>query len=171
MTNVLAIDQGTSGTKAIVADGAGQVLAIAEQPLHPLYFDGGGVEQDPGALLDSVLTTGRRAAAEAAAHDAQHRRGLHPALPGRRPDRPRPRVRAHRLLLRTRHRRRDPRRLRLRHSLRGPAYARRLTAMASDAGAALQATATVTGWAGDRTLEITSPAGRRRTGRWRGSPA
>jgi len=65
MTNILAIDQGTSGTKAIVASDAGQVLAIAEQPLHPLYFDGGGVEQDPGALLDSVLTTGRRAAAEA----------------------------------------------------------------------------------------------------------
>jgi glycerol kinase len=43
----------------------GQVLAIAEQPLHPRYFEGGGVEQDPGALLDSVLTTGRRAAAEA----------------------------------------------------------------------------------------------------------
>ena len=65
MTNVLAIDQGTSGTKAIVASDAGQVLAIAEQPLHPLYFEGGGVEQDPGALFDSVLTTGRRAAAEA----------------------------------------------------------------------------------------------------------
>jgi glycerol kinase len=65
MTNVLAIDQGTSGTKAIVADDAGQVLAIAEQPLHPLYLDGGGVEQDPRALLDSVLATGRRAAAEA----------------------------------------------------------------------------------------------------------
>src|ERR1700747_189505 len=65
MTNVLAIDQGTSGTKAIVADDAGQVLAIAEQPLYPLYFDGGGGEQDPGALLDSVLTAGRRAVAEA----------------------------------------------------------------------------------------------------------
>src|SRR5580693_1727291 len=65
MTNILAIDQGTSGTKAIVASDAGHVLAIAEQPLHPLYFEGGGVEQDPGALLDSVLTTGRRAAAEA----------------------------------------------------------------------------------------------------------
>src|SRR5579864_9311908 len=65
MTNILAIDQGTSGTKAIVAGDDGQVLAIAEQPLHPLYFEGGGVEQDPGALLDSVLTTGRRAAAEA----------------------------------------------------------------------------------------------------------
>jgi glycerol kinase len=65
MTNILAIDQGTSGTKAIVTSDVGQVLAIAEQPLHPLYFEGGGVEQDPGALLDSVLTTGRRAAAEA----------------------------------------------------------------------------------------------------------
>ena len=65
MTAILAIDQGTSGTKAIVADDTGQVLAIAEQPLHPRYFEGGGVEQDPGALLDSVLTAGRRAAAEA----------------------------------------------------------------------------------------------------------
>jgi glycerol kinase len=65
MTNILAIDQGTSGTKAIVASDAGHVLAIAEQPLHPLYFEGGGVEQDPGALFGSVLTTGRRAAAEA----------------------------------------------------------------------------------------------------------
>jgi glycerol kinase len=65
MTNVLAIDQGTSGTKAIVVDDTGTVLAIAEQPLHPVYFEGGGVEQDPDTLLDSVLTTGRRAAAEA----------------------------------------------------------------------------------------------------------
>ena len=67
MTNILAIDQGTSGTKAIVADDAGQVLALAEQPLHPVYFEGGGVEQDPGAMLDSVLSAGRRAAAEAGA--------------------------------------------------------------------------------------------------------
>lgn len=44
---------------------AGQVLAIAEQALHPRYFDGGGVEQDPAAMLDSVLDTGRRAAAQA----------------------------------------------------------------------------------------------------------
>ncbi|WP_035855541.1 FGGY family carbohydrate kinase [Cryptosporangium arvum] len=62
---ILAIDQGTSGTKAIVVDGAGRVLAIAEEPLHPRYLDGGGVEQDPVALLDSVLTAGRRAAAGA----------------------------------------------------------------------------------------------------------
>ena len=50
----------------------------------------------------------------------------------------------------------------LRRFISGPAYARRLTAMAQGAGAVLQTSAMVTGWAGDRTLEITSPAGRRR---------
>ncbi|MFI5952256.1 FGGY family carbohydrate kinase [Cryptosporangium sp. NPDC051539] len=63
--SILALDQGTSGTKALVVDEAGRVLAIAEEPLHPRYLDGGGVEQDPQALLDSVLTTGRRAVASA----------------------------------------------------------------------------------------------------------
>ncbi|MGZ4649452.1 MAG: FGGY family carbohydrate kinase, partial [Kineosporiaceae bacterium] len=66
MTHVLAVDQGTSATKAIVVDAAGRVRAVAEQPLHPRYLDGGGVEQDPLALLDSVLGTGRRAANQAA---------------------------------------------------------------------------------------------------------
>jgi thioredoxin reductase len=49
----------------------------------------------------------------------------------------------------------------LRRFISGPAYARRLTVMARDAGAVLQTSAMVTGWAGDRTLEITSPVGRR----------
>ena len=62
---VLAIDQGTSGTKAIVVDDAGEVLAIAESTLRPAYLAGGGVEQDPQALLDSILDTGRRAVADA----------------------------------------------------------------------------------------------------------
>ena len=51
MTYVLAIDQGTSGTKAIVVDEAGQVISIAEIALRPDYLPGGGVEQDPEALL------------------------------------------------------------------------------------------------------------------------
>ncbi|MBM2614124.1 glycerol kinase [Actinoplanes sp. LDG1-06] len=63
--HILAIDQGTSGTKAVVTDETGRVLATAEEPLHPEYLDGGGVEQDPRELLGSVLTAGRRAAAEA----------------------------------------------------------------------------------------------------------
>ena len=65
MTTVLAIDQGTSGTKAIVVDAAGTVLSAAEVGLRPRYLDGGAVEQDPQALLDSVVVAGRRALAEA----------------------------------------------------------------------------------------------------------
>ncbi|MGP4055721.1 NAD(P)/FAD-dependent oxidoreductase [Mycobacterium sp. 4D054] len=41
----------------------------------------------------------------------------------------------------------------------GPAYARRLTDMARDAGAVLETEAMVTGWAGERTVQITSPRG------------
>lgn len=49
----------------------------------------------------------------------------------------------------------------LRRFVSGPTYARRLTAAARDAGARLETGAMVTGWAGPRSLEITSPAGRR----------
>jgi len=65
MSHVLAVDQGTSGTKAIVVDDAGRVVSIAEVALRPRYLPGGGVEQDPEALWDSVVDAGRRALAEA----------------------------------------------------------------------------------------------------------
>ena len=65
MTFILAIDQGTSGTKAIVVDESGAVRSLAEVPLHPRYLEGGGVEQDPEALYDSVVEAGRRAGADA----------------------------------------------------------------------------------------------------------
>ncbi|BBY86093.1 FGGY family carbohydrate kinase [Mycolicibacterium tokaiense] len=62
---VLAIDQGTSGTKAIVVDDSGAVVGLAEIPVHPVYLADGGVEQDPGELLESVLGAGRAAVAQA----------------------------------------------------------------------------------------------------------
>lgn len=66
---VLAIDQGTSGTKAIVvdpdSDRPGGVCGLAEVPVHPRYLDGGGVEQSPAELLESVLAAGRAAVASA----------------------------------------------------------------------------------------------------------
>jgi glycerol kinase len=65
VTHVLAIDQGTSGTKAIVVDDCGRVVSVAEINLRPTYLPGGGVEQDPEALWDSVVEAGRRALAEA----------------------------------------------------------------------------------------------------------
>ena len=54
MTFILAIDQGTSGTKAIVVDEAAAARSLAEVALSPRYLEGGGVEQDPEALFDSV---------------------------------------------------------------------------------------------------------------------
>lgn len=47
----------------------------------------------------------------------------------------------------------------LRRFISGPAYAERLSTAAARAGAVLETEAMVTGWAGDRTLEITSPRG------------
>ena len=49
----------------------------------------------------------------------------------------------------------------LRRVVTGPAYARRLTASARAAGATLETRTMVTGWAGERRLEVTSPRGRR----------
>lgn len=62
---ILAIDQGTSGTKAVVVDGSGEVLAVAERPVHPHYGEGGVVEQDPAELLESVLAAATEAIAAA----------------------------------------------------------------------------------------------------------
>ncbi|PCE16112.1 carbohydrate kinase [Microbacterium sp. SZ1] len=67
MTTVLAIDQGTSGTKAVVVDDSGEILALSEVAVRPTYLSGGGVEQDPEALLESVLRAGRTAVGEAKA--------------------------------------------------------------------------------------------------------
>ncbi|KAA0102376.1 pyridine nucleotide-disulfide oxidoreductase [Mycolicibacterium sp. P1-18] len=49
----------------------------------------------------------------------------------------------------------------LKRFVSGPTYARTLTDTARDAGARLETEAMVTGWAGERTLKITSPRGRR----------
>ncbi|GAB2711409.1 FGGY family carbohydrate kinase [Arthrobacter bambusae] len=67
MTTVLSIDQGTSGTKAVVVDGGGKIQGLAEQAVRPHYLPGSGVEQDPQELLDSVLETGRAAVAQSGA--------------------------------------------------------------------------------------------------------
>ena len=63
--NVLAIDQGTSATKALVVDEDGEVVAVTECPVHPSASGDGAVEQDPAELLASVLAAGRAALAKA----------------------------------------------------------------------------------------------------------
>ncbi|MFJ8821285.1 FGGY family carbohydrate kinase [Streptomyces sp. NPDC102467] len=62
---VLAVDQGTSGTKALVVCPQRGVLGAATAPVRPRYLPGGRVEVDPAQLLGSVLDAGARALAEA----------------------------------------------------------------------------------------------------------
>lgn len=51
---ILAIDQGTSSTKAILFDEHGSVVKKASAALHTNYLSGRWVEQDPDAILESV---------------------------------------------------------------------------------------------------------------------
>ncbi|AYN38279.1 carbohydrate kinase [Streptomyces dangxiongensis] len=62
---VLAVDQGTSGTKALVVCPERGVLGTGFAEVRPRYLPGGLVEVDPAGLYDSVVDAGRRALAEA----------------------------------------------------------------------------------------------------------
>ncbi len=63
--HVLAVDQGTSATKAIVVADDGTPVAEATAPVHPQAGPAGAVEQDPLELLASIERAGREAIAAA----------------------------------------------------------------------------------------------------------
>jgi glycerol kinase len=65
--NVLAIDQGTSATKALLVGPGGEVLGSGEVPVRTRSVAGGGVEADPEELFGSVVAAGRAALADAGA--------------------------------------------------------------------------------------------------------
>lgn len=62
---VLAVDQGTSGTKALVVCPQRGVIGSGSAPVRPRHLPGGLVEVDPAELYDSVVAAGRAALAEA----------------------------------------------------------------------------------------------------------
>ncbi|MGH3398900.1 MAG: FGGY family carbohydrate kinase, partial [Streptosporangiaceae bacterium] len=64
--NILAIDQGTSATKAVLVGPGPQVLGTGEAPVAT-RASGDAVEADPAELLESVLAAGRQALAAARA--------------------------------------------------------------------------------------------------------
>ena len=61
---ILALDQGTTSSRAIAFDRSGNIAALSQQSLPQHYPQAGWVEHDPLEIWD----TQRRAAAEAAAH-------------------------------------------------------------------------------------------------------
>ncbi|GLR19936.1 FGGY family carbohydrate kinase [Portibacter lacus] len=52
---ILSIDQGTSGTKAIIFNQNGEIVSKATAPLRSIYLSAGYVEQDPFEIYNSVL--------------------------------------------------------------------------------------------------------------------
>ncbi|GHH51231.1 FGGY family carbohydrate kinase [Streptomyces candidus] len=62
---VLAVDQGTSGTKALVVCPERGVIGTGEAAVHPRYLPGGRVEVAPAELYASVVEAGRKALAAA----------------------------------------------------------------------------------------------------------
>ena len=64
-THVLALDQGTTSSRAIVFDSDGQVVALAQEEFRQIYPVPGWVEHDPLEIWQSQLRVARIALAEA----------------------------------------------------------------------------------------------------------
>ncbi len=58
---VLALDQGTTSSRAIVFDHAGSIVSVAQQEFPQIYPSPGLVEHDPEAIWSSQLAVGREA--------------------------------------------------------------------------------------------------------------
>jgi glycerol kinase len=59
--HVLALDQGTTSSRAIVFDRGGQIVAVAQQEFPQLFPSPGHVEHDPEAIWSTQLQTARDA--------------------------------------------------------------------------------------------------------------
>ena len=60
----MALDQGTSSSRAIIYDVTGQIITIAQTDIELFLPADGWVEQDPEQLWHSILTVGRQAIAQ-----------------------------------------------------------------------------------------------------------
>lgn len=65
MTYVLALDQGTTSSRAIVFDRSGKAVSVAQQEFPQIFPGPGHVEHDPEAIWDTQLATAREAIARA----------------------------------------------------------------------------------------------------------
>jgi glycerol kinase len=65
MKAVLALDQGTTSSRAIAFDRAGRILSVAQQEFRQFYPQPGWVEHDPGEIWSSQRDVAARALASA----------------------------------------------------------------------------------------------------------
>lgn len=62
---ILALDQGTGGSLALLVDQKGRVVASADRPVHALYPQPGWVEQDAEEIVTATVEAARTAVAKA----------------------------------------------------------------------------------------------------------
>src|SRR3982750_4380092 len=62
--HLLALDQGTSSSRAIVFDERGTIVALAQREFRQIYPQPGWVEHDPREIWSSQLATAREALAK-----------------------------------------------------------------------------------------------------------
>src|SRR5207244_5111215 len=60
-THVLALDQGTTSSRAIVFDRSGRTVGVAQREFPQLFPSPGHVEHDPEAIWSSQLATAQQA--------------------------------------------------------------------------------------------------------------
>ena len=65
MSLILALDQGTSSSRAIIFDAEGGIVGAAQRPLNQIFPRPGWVEHDPRKIWESQLVTAREAVAQA----------------------------------------------------------------------------------------------------------
>ena len=65
MKYILAFDQGTTSSRAIVFDGQGEIVASAQQEFRQIFPAPGWVEHDPMEIWESQLRVARQAIAQA----------------------------------------------------------------------------------------------------------
>lgn len=65
MSRLLALDQGTTSSRAIVFEDDGHVAGLAQQPFEQIYPAPGQVEHDPNAILATQLAVAEEALAQA----------------------------------------------------------------------------------------------------------
>jgi glycerol kinase len=70
-TYILALDQGTTSSRAIVFDRAGHVVSVAQREFRQIYPQPGWVEHDPLEIWESQLAVAREAIASAAIAPSQ----------------------------------------------------------------------------------------------------
>ncbi len=68
---VLALDAGTTSSRAIVFDHAGTVLGVSQKELKQIYPESGWVEHDPVEIWQSQLLTAQEALAKAGLEAAE----------------------------------------------------------------------------------------------------